>query len=137
MPVSNLPIFPQTIVDFSTILVNANGVATVAFVAGGTNGTKIESMVATSNNTTDLGLDVWVNNGGADTLLAAVYVPANSGALTPNSAVNVLSNVPGLASDANGNKYIYVASGTTLKVSSNVAVAAGKAMGVWASGGNY
>src|SRR6266403_2345007 len=132
MPTSNLPIFPQTISDWSTILVPANTTNTVVFVTGGANGTKVETVVATSNNVTDLALNLWVNNGGADTLLASILVAANSGNNSNPAipSVNVLGSnqLPGLATDPNGNKYIYVASGTTLKVSSNVAVGAGKAV---------
>jgi len=140
MTVSNLPIFPQVIADWSTQLVNANGTATVACVVGGTNGTKVESMVATSNNITDLALSLWVNNGNTDTLLASVLVAANSGnnANPAIPSVDVLrsSQLPGLAYDANGNKYLYIASGTTLKVSANT-VAAGKVLNIWATGANY
>jgi hypothetical protein len=138
---TNLPIFPQTIANWSTVLVNANGTSTVNFVSGATNGTKVESMMATSNNTSDLALDLWVNNGGSDTLLASILVVANSGNNSNLAipAVDVLrsSQLPALPYDSNGNKYLYIAYGTNLKVSANVAVASGKVLGVWAAGANF
>ena len=98
-------------------------------------------MIATSNNTTDLALDLWITQTGdtADTLLASVYVPANSGN-NSNPAigtVNVLANINGLPSDSNGNKYIVLGNTTVLSVSANTTVAAGKVLGVFASGGSF
>ena len=138
MSVSNLPIFPQTLTNWSVPLVNANGTSTIALVVGATNGSKVESIIATSNNASDLSLNLWVNLGLSDVLLASVLVPANSGGNTLVATVDVLGNsqVPGVAQDPNGNQYLYIASGTTLKVSANT-VGAGKVLGVFASGGNY
>lgn len=141
MAVSNLPIFPQALVDFSVSIVPATTTNTVSLVVGGTNGTKIESIIATSNNITDLALNLWVNTGGSDTLLASILVAANSGNNSSPAipTVNVLGNgqTPGLATDPNGNKYMLIATGTTLKVSANTAVGAGKTLNIFASGGNY
>jgi hypothetical protein len=141
MTVSNLPIFPQVIESWMLSLLPANTTSTVVLITAGANGTKVESITATSNNITDLALDLWVNNGNADTLLASVYVPANSGnnsnPALPTVDVLRSGQLPGLAYDANGNRYIYLASGITLKCSANIAVGTGKVLNIWATGGNY
>jgi len=138
---SNLPIFPQYIKTYSTSLVNANGVNTVALVAANNNGTQLNSLTATSNNTTDLAVNLWINNGGADTLIASIEVPANSGN-NSNPAIATVDllrggQLPGLANDANGNKIISLQLGSTLKVSANSAVAVGKVLNIFGYGGDF
>jgi hypothetical protein len=141
----NTPIFPQLIMNWSTILVAANTSNLVNYIQAGNNGTKIESMIATSNNTVDLTLTLWINNGGADTALASILIAANSGRSAGVPSVDCLRSpqLPGLVSDPNGNKILYLANNAVgpiysiIKVSVNTNIQAAAALGIFAYGGNY
>jgi len=129
MAFSFQPFFPQSILSFG--LVNAAVTTTTNLVQGGTNGTKIETLVATSNDTIDHLVTFSLNVGGQITQLCQVNVPANSGNLVALSMINLFGNTQfsWLPQDANGNKYLYLANNAcSLVISANSANATAHAV---------
>jgi len=132
MAFSYSPFFPQALHSGVLQLVAANTTNTVNVIVSSTNGTKIESIIATSNDTIDHALTISMNIGGVNYLMANVNIPANSGSIVGTPPVNVLGNVAfsGLPSDPAGNRYIYVANNGSITVSSNSAISSNKVVNV-------
>lgn len=126
MALSFQPFFPQSLQNFA--LANAAVTSTQNVIVGGVNGTKVETLLATSNDTVDHLLSFSINIGGTNYLLGTALVAANTGNLVGNQngtnlfSGNVFLNLP---QDPNGNKYLYIANGSCgLTVKSNSANAA-------------
>ncbi len=128
------PIFPQTIKNWAA---TSNGTTKVTLVTGDTNGDKIESIIATNTAGTAYDLILIATISAVDYQLTTISIPVNAGNTNAVVAIDILrhSNIPGLAFDSNGNKYLYVASGTTL--SFKLATAAITTVQLFAQGGQF
>ena len=137
--VTATPIFPQAIVNSVAQINNAAAQTLQTLVAGGTNGTKIESITATSTDTAAHDVQLWLTISSVNYLLGTISVPAGAGNSSGVPSVDFLKNaqITSFAYDANGNKYIYVANGATLSISSVVTVTSGKLIQAYASGGSF
>ncbi len=145
------PIFPQTIKNWQARLLPATGAYTipsvvqttttnlVALCVGDTNGDKIESLVVTSTDTAVQSLVLAIINATDTNILGVVTIPASSGSTAALTPIDILraANLSGLAYDPNGNKYIYVPSGSTLYIGTLTAVTAAKSVQALASGGQF
>lgn len=108
MALSNFPYFPQSITTISVGNVATQTVQNV--VQGGVNGSKVEAIVLTSNDTVDHALAWSLNVSGVLTLLANVNVPANSGNLTtPPVVLFQNTEFSFLNVDPMGNKFLLLA----------------------------
>jgi hypothetical protein len=124
MALSFSPFFPQSLKAGVLNIANTNGTATLNVVVGGTNGSKIEAINASSNDSIDHALTLSMNAVGVLYLIGVINVPANSGNLL-TSTVNVLGNskLQSWPLDVNGNRYIYLPNAAcSLVVSSNSAL---------------
>lgn len=121
MALSFQPFFPQSLQNYA--LANAACTASQNVIVGGVNGTKVETLLASSNDTVDHLLTFSMNISGVNYMLGSALVAANTGNLVANqNGVNLLSgNVfLNLPQDPNGNKYLYIANGACgLTVKSN------------------
>lgn len=142
MPVTNTPIFPQTIVNTPVTIVNADGTGKKTVYTGGTNGSKVENIQVTN---TDSGvaytLQFFMTISATDYLIGSVNIPLSAGNTSAAPTVNALNyaNNWGVAlnTDSNGNNYLYVANGTTLKAAVTVAVTAAKTVTILAQGDDF
>jgi hypothetical protein len=139
MAVTSTPIYPQAIVNAAAQIVNATGSALVTLVTGGTNGTKIESLNVSSTDTSARDIQLWMTISAVNYLLGTVSIPANAGNVNNIVSVDILRNIqiPSLAYDNNGNKYLYVASGAVLSIAALTTVTSAKAIAALAQGGNF
>lgn len=120
MALSFQPFFPQSLQTIS--LANVAGANIQNVVQGGVNGTKIETLAVSSNDSIDHALAFSINVGGIYSFLCNVNITANSGNSIGNVPFNLLgnTNLTFLPQDANGNKYIYLANAScSLVVASN------------------
>lgn len=120
MALSFQPFFPQALQTIS--LANVAGANIQNVVQGGVNGTKIESLVISSNDSIDHALQFSLNVGGIYSLLCNVNIAQNVGNSIGNVPFNLLgnTNLAFLPQDANGNKYLYLANAScSLVCSSN------------------
>jgi len=140
MSVTATPIYPQSIVNDVLAIVNATGTTVTTLVTAGSNGTKIESL---NLSNTDAGsayvVQLFVVVSSTNYLIGTVNVPLSSGNTVAAPAVSALTraNIPALAIDANGNPYLYLASGSSLALAVTVAITSGKTVAALAQGGNY
>jgi hypothetical protein len=130
------PIFPQTMENWAVALTTTTA---TTLVTGGTNGTKVESIMVASSDTTARDLVLSVNNGSTSFPIGIVSIPITAGTVdtVPSVAIFRSAQLPGLAIDANGNPYLYVASGWSLQVAVATAPTSGKQFTVFAQGGNF
>ncbi len=133
------PIFPQTIRNWAQSIVNSDGQTVKTLVTGATNGTKVESIIVTSSDTTLRDLQLSVTISSVTYILATIPIPISSGTIDSVASVDILRSpyIPGLAFDPNGNRYIYVASGSTLNVEALTTVTTGKAIHIFGQGGDF
>lgn len=139
MTVTATPIFPQTITSPSQQILPADTTTLKTLYTAGTNGSKIENIIATNTDTAAAyGIQLSVTTGATTYLLGTVNVPLSSGNTTAAPAISLLNsaNLP-TAKDSNGNPYIYLASGSVLKVNSLTTVNTGKIVAITCNGGDY
>ncbi len=119
------PIFFTTVRNPAVQLSNANGTAFVSVMVGGTSGSKLESLIATNGDAAvDTVLQLAITISSVDYIIGEVSVPQGAGTNGSTPSVDLLNetSIPGLRSDG-VNRYLYLASGSTLKVKAKVAIA--------------
>jgi hypothetical protein len=112
-------------------LLNADGINTLKTVYTPTTAAKLASLMITSTETAVAhDVNIYVTKGGVDYLLGTVSVPINSGFTSGAPAVNAFNstNMPGLAVDSDGNRYLMLEATSVLKASVPVIVTAAKAL---------
>lgn len=138
--VTDTPVFIQTPRAYKVQIVSASGTTAQVLAAGGPNGTKVLSIVA-SNTNSGAGYNVTISvlRGTTTYVLTTVNVPASSGNLasTPPVALLNLTTIPGLPVDSDGNPYIYLEPTDTLQASVSVAVTSGKAVSLETVAGDF
>lgn len=100
-----------------TLLPGDTTVAKLCFTAG-SNDSDVKAIIATSNDTAAINLQIWITRSAVDYLLGIVNVPITAGAAANIPGVDLLSalNMAGLPLDAVGKRYIPMKTGDTLKV---------------------
>jgi len=150
MTLTATPVYPQTPLAWAAALINSTGAFTfaansnvltnlVSLVSGGTNGTKVETINVSTTDTSNNTLYLLLNNGTFLSILSVFSIVAGSGTTTTTPSVNLLTSTqfPGLSSDSNGNKYLYLPSGSSLYVGTLAAVTSAKQVSVVAFGANF
>jgi hypothetical protein len=116
-------------------IANADGQTQKTVYTGGSNGSKITSLIAVSSDTSGRDVQISISNGGTSYPIGTVSVPAGAGNSSAANSVNLLNatNLPGLAFDSDGNPYIHLISGDTLTVAALSTVTSGKLITVTAA----
>lgn len=108
------PTFVKTPNNAATQITTGTGSSTLVTVySGGTNGSKIPALIATSVGTTAAFDVVWgVSSGGPFYTYDDTSIPVGAGSSNVTPPVNLISasNIPGLAVDSDGNAFIFLAS---------------------------
>lgn len=98
-------------------------------------------MVTNTDSGAAYAIQLNVTISATNYLIGTVNVPLSAGNTTAAPSVNLLSALnnfgPYLCKDANGNPYIYLANGSTLKVNSTTTVTSAKTVTFFAQGGDY
>lgn len=137
MAFSFQPFFPQSLVQ--VYLANASVTTTSNVVQGGTNGTKVETILISSTDTIDHLLTFAINVSGTYANVGVILVPANTGNVN-NMAISAFANAAFnfLPQDPNGNRYLYLANAAcSLVVTSNSVNSTGKVVSLVGQGANY
>ena|SRR5260221_14660358 len=140
MAVTSTPIFPQTIKNGLIQILNATGTNPVTLYTPGTNGSKIESIFVTTtdqSNSVDIQLEIVAS--AVTYILSTMTIASGSGTTDNVPTTNILNNfqLPACTRDSNGNPYIYLASGSVLKVKTTTTVTMGETVSIIANGGDY
>jgi hypothetical protein len=132
------PNYPNTLSCVATRLQNSDGTSFVQLVAGDTDGTKIESIAVTSDDSSDRVLQLCVSVGAVDYPIGEITIPDGAGTNGIDKAVNLLNttDLPWLRSDG-VNQYLYLVNGMTLKAKSKTAITAARFINVFVQCANY
>lgn len=130
------PTFVGTPKITSVKIVNADASTAKTVVTAGASGTKIVSLVATSDDTSARVIQVSLVRSATSYLIGAVNVPTLSGTDGATQSVDLL-NITGLPQDADGQHYIFLESGDTLTVTSTSTVTSAKTVTATAVHGSF
>lgn len=136
---SNVPMFIQTIKNWPAQILPADTTTLKTVVTGGSQGSKVEQLNVTSTDTSARDMALWWTISATNYLIGTISIPITAGFTNAIPTVNLLRNsqIPGVKIDANGNPYLYVASGTVLAVSTLTTVTAAKAIQITGEGGDF
>jgi hypothetical protein len=109
---------------------SADTTAKKTIVTGDTDGTRIDSIMCSSNDTAAINLAFYLNDGSTDWYIGNVVVPLSSGylAIARVDAITTLAPLLG---------YLTVPSGYTLKCNCVATMTAAKVLDVVPMGGDY
>lgn len=98
--------------------------------AGASNGTRIDSLMCSTNDTTAVNLAFYLNDGSTDFYIGVVNLPIGSGYTTVARVEALTTLAPALG-------YLVIPSGWTLKAACVATMTAAKTTDVVAMGGDY
>lgn len=135
MAANTTPIFPLSIQTSAVSFANADGTSEKTIVTAGSEGTRIDVLLVTSDDTTARVFRLLVNNGTTSFIVGEVSVPVGAGTDGATLSVKVLaaSVLPWL--DSSGS--LFLKAGWTLKAAAKVAVTSGKTIAFVAFSGDY
>jgi hypothetical protein len=124
------PIFELGIIDKGLQFTSADTSTKKSLVTGGADGTRIDSIMCSTNDTAAVNLAFYINDGSTDLYNGKVNLPAGSGytSIPRVDAMATLSPTLG---------YLVLPSGYILKVNCVATMTAVKTTDVVAMGGNY
>lgn len=132
---ANRPIFPGTIKNVGLDIENGDGTTAQDLVTAGTDGSRINNISVTSNDTAAIDLIVSYYDGTTDFTIARVTIPIGAGTDGTTPPVSLLNNtdMPFLGDDLS-----YYLEGTDkLRIAAQTAVTAAKKIQVVATYGDY
>jgi hypothetical protein len=102
----------------------------ITLITGAANGTRIDSLKCTTNDTAAVNLRFYIDNGGADLYLGVVALAIGSGYTTVEPVEGMTTLSPTLG-------YLVLPSASELKVSCLATMTAAKVTTILAMGGDY
>lgn len=130
MPANTSPIFELTPTDKGVQFTSADTTSKKSIQTGGTNGTRIDSIMCSTNDTTAVNLAFYINDGSTDFYIGNVNLPIGSGYTT-------VARVDAMATLAPLLGYLVLPSGYILKANCVATMTAAKTTDVVAMGGDY
>lgn len=132
------PIFVGGIIGAITEL--ADTTETDIFPGDVAESTRIDSLVATTDDTADKDLILLLHDGTASKKAATLKIPLTSGLTNAIGPVNLLAHTmlaPHVCEDAAGNKFLDLPPGWKLRAACAAAPTSGKKLCIFARGGRY
>lgn len=117
---------------------NSDGTAYKSVLAGGANGSRIDTLFGTNSDTgVATVIQLCLTKSGVDYVIGEVTIPANAGTNGTVKSVAILNptDIPGLTYTENGALYLEV--GTSLRARCKVAVAGAFAVQISGVAGDY
>jgi hypothetical protein len=124
------PQVPQT-------FANADGTNIKTCYTAGADDSNIKAIIVTSTDTAPEDIQFYLSDGTSNFVLRRVTIPANSGNSTSVLPVDVLSSIPGLPFDAQGNRILQLRRGFQLRANLVSAATSGTQINVIVIGEDY
>jgi hypothetical protein len=140
MAVTATPVFVQTPKNYKVQILPADTSNLKTIATGGTNGTKVHSIVVSSNDTASRDVTWGITTAAVFFPMGTVTIPITAGFIAATPAVQLLdlTKTPGLPLDGDGNPYVLLSSASdTLQIKSLATVTAAKEIDVTALGGDF
>jgi len=130
MAAGTSPIFETVLNDLAAQFTSADTTTAKAIGTIGANGTRIDSIMISTNDTTAVNLAFYKHIGSTDYYIGVVNVPIGSGYTT-------VARVEGISTLAPILGYLTIPAGATLKANCVATMTAAKTTDVVAQGGDY
>lgn len=140
MAVTATPALPQNPKRYGVQISTGTGTGQATIAVGGSNGTKITSVIASQSDTSPHNVTLGVLNGGITCPLGTILVSSQAGQVTAVPPANLLDPtvITGLPIDNDGQSYLFLTSSLdSLVVSSSTAVGAGATISINAFGADF
>lgn len=134
------PVFPQSIKNGAVQIANADASNLKTIITPGANGSRVDCLLVSSTDTTARDLQLVVTKGGVDYIIGTLSVPANTGNTNAVAMINALAHAnigPYLINDLNGNKILFLESGSVLKAKTLTTVTSARFVNLFASYGDF
>lgn len=129
------PIFPSVVNNGRVTIVNADGTTAKSLYSAGANGSRVDQIVCTSDDTGAQTVQLIINDGTNDNVVGEIAIPAGAGTNGSTKAVKVINStdLPWLSDSGS----IFIKTGYSIKVKSKAAVTAAKTLTFVAFAGDY
>jgi len=123
-------------------IIDSDSTNLVTLFTAGADGSKIQAIMATTDETVARTLKLWLTRSSVDYLLGAVSIPIGAGNTGSVAGVDVLRGGPsvlrkGLPIDNTGQPYLQLESGDTLRANVTSTVTLGKIIHIVTIGANF
>ena len=132
---ANRPIYPGTIKNAALDIEPGDTTSLQTLVTAGSNGSRINSISVISDDTSDVVLAIWYNDGSNDYLIGSVNIPTLSGTDGSAPAVSLLNStdLPFLGEDL----ALYLEGADIIKIAALTTVTTAKKITLVAHYGDY
>lgn len=130
MPANTSPIFELTLTQKGLQFTSADTTAKKSIQTGGTNGTRIDGLFCSTNDTTTVNLAFYVHDGATDFYIGNVNLPIGAG-YTTVARVNAMATLSPVLG------YLVLPPSHILKVNCVATMTAAKTTDILAMGGDY
>ena len=137
MAVTSTPVFVQTPKVTQITILPADTTAQKVVCTAGANGTKVVGLIASSNDTATMNVQILIKRSSTSILLGTGRIVTLSGTDGAVANVNLLNAITGLPVDNDGQPYIYLVSGDTLECAVLVTVTAAKTVSLTCIHGDF
>ena len=137
MAVTSTPVFVKTPKVTQITILPADTTAQKVVCTAGANGSKVVGLIATSNDTATMNVQILIKRSATSILLGTGRIVTLSGTNGAAANVNLLNAISGLPIDNDGQPYLYLVSGDTLECAVLVTVTAAKTISLTCIHGDF
>lgn len=137
MALTATPVFVQTPNIDKTSIKPADTTALKTICTPGTNGSKVNAVIATSTDTATRIVQLWLTRSATSFLLGSTLLAIGAGTDGVANSSNLLTTIPGLPVDNDGQPYLFLRNGDTLQVATTTTVTTAKEIDVTCIYGDF
>lgn len=137
MTITATPAFCQTPKISKTSILPADTTTKKTVVTAGSNGSKVVAIIASSTDTGTRIVQLYLTRSATSFLIGSTIVAIGAGTDGAANTSNLLTTIPGLPLDNDGQAYLFLESGDTLQAMVTVTVTAAKEIDVFAVHGDF
>jgi hypothetical protein len=129
---TNTPIFPQTLTSKTIQFAPGDTTTEKTLITAGSVGTKVQSILAVSTDTSNRDIQLYISVGGTDLLIGTIQIPLGAGNTNSVPTINLLASaqIP-WNTDAQGNKFIYLPATGLLRAAMGTTITAAKVVNLF------
>lgn len=130
---------PQNVNNSAASFASGDTTTLKTVFTAGSNDSDLLGLLATSNDTSAINLQIWLRTTATDYLIGTVNIPVAAGSNGTANAIDLLNTaaLPGLPVNAVGKRYIPLKNGDSIKVGCLVTMTAAKTLYVVSIGQDY
>lgn len=130
-------VYVQTPKISKTSILPADTTTKKTVVTAGSNGSKVVALIASSTDTSTRIVQLYLTRSATSFLVGSTIVAIGAGSDGAANTSNLLTTIPGLPLDNDGQPYLFLESGDTLQAMVTVTVTTAKEIDVFAIHGDF